>query len=450
MDYYWLWTDENWTWSPVTQQQIDGVTANFRAAVAAAKKVKAPFTLATCGWVLGPPQSPALFDQSLPKEMPMACISRQVGNAPVEPGFAKIQGRPKWAIPWMEDDPGLTMPQPWAGRMRRDAADALKYGCTGLMGIHWRTRILSPNVSALAKAAWDQTGWNKELNAAKPPVRLPEGVEGGEVAQFPDSRFAAADHNTVYQTVRYGMKAYHIDVPNGTYSVTLKLCEPCYAEKGKRVFDAEVQGKMLFEQLNVLAAVGKDHALDKTANGVRVTDGRLTIEFIAETEFPCIAGIVIEGKTAASNRSPAKQYTRKINCGGPVFQDFQADLPVIAAEVKPRYLPVDDFYADWARGEFGPKAAGPAAAIFTRLDGHLPRPADWVTGPGSISPDPRPWEQVRKRIRFRQRNRGPAAAGRRAEQPRTLPVLARQLPLPSLNRRGRDAFGPSTTPRWKK
>ena len=54
------------------------------------------------------------------------------------------------------------MPQLWAGRMRCDAADALQYGCTGLMGIHWRTRILAPNVSALAKAAWDQTGWNKD------------------------------------------------------------------------------------------------------------------------------------------------------------------------------------------------------------------------------------------------------------------------------------------------
>ena len=59
-----------------------------------------------------------------------------------------------------------------------------------------------------------------------------------------------------------------------------------------------------------------------------------------------------------------------------------------------------DFYADWARAEFGPEAAEPIAAIFTRLDGHLPRPADWVTGPGSIRPDDRPWEQVRKEYAF--------------------------------------------------
>ena len=129
--------------------------------------------------MLGPPQNPALFDEFLPKDMPMSCINRTVGNTPVEPGFAKVKGRPKWAIPWLEDDPGMTIPQLWAGRMRKDAADALKYGCTGLMGIHWRTRILAPNVSALAKAAWDQTGWNDEQkqSLAGHPAKKPEGAD---------------------------------------------------------------------------------------------------------------------------------------------------------------------------------------------------------------------------------------------------------------------------------
>ncbi len=235
LDYYWLWTSENWTWEAVKQPQIDAVIRDFRAAVAAAKQVKPPFALATCGWVLGPPQDPSLFDHSLPKDMPMSCINRMVGNTPVEPGFAKVQGRPKWAIPWMEDDPGLTIPQLWAGRMRRDAYDALRYGCTGLMGIHWRSAHPSPNVSALAKAAWDQSGWS----------------------------------------------------------------------------DAA--------------------------------------------------------------REEAKSS---------------------------RFLPVGDFYADWAAAEFGPEAAAPIAAIFTRLDGHLPRPVDWVTGPGCLPPNPRPWSEVRKQYAF--------------------------------------------------
>jgi hypothetical protein len=401
LDYYWLWTDEGWTWTAVSQQQIDAVMGCFRAAVAAAKKVNAPFALATCGWVLGPPQSPALFDKSLPKDVAMACISREVGNKPVEPGFTQIAGRQKWAIPWFEDDPGMTIPQLWAGRMRRDAADALEYRCTGLMGLLWRTRILSPNISALAHAGWDQSGWNKDVKVAgHAETKLPEGVDGGALAQFPNSRFVDADHDTIYQTVRYGMRAYHIDVPNGTYNVTLKLCEPHYAEKGKRVFGAKVQGRTLFEHLDLFAAVGKDRASDKTAEGVKVTDGRLTVEFVAETEFPCIAGIAIEGRTAPSNQFAARPFARKINCGGPAFQDYQADLPPTGAAARPRYLPVADFYADWARAEFGPKAAERAAALFTRLDGHLPRPADWVTGPGSIRPDDRPWDQVQKEYAF--------------------------------------------------
>ena len=162
LDYYWFWTPESWTWSGVEQSKVDTTISDLKSAIAAAKAVDAPFTLATSGWVLGPPQDRALFDQILPKDMPLSAINREVGWTPVEPGFAKVEGRPKWAIPWMEDDPAMIIPQLWVGRMRRDAADALAYGCTGLIGIHWRTRILGPNVSALAKAAWDQEGWNSD------------------------------------------------------------------------------------------------------------------------------------------------------------------------------------------------------------------------------------------------------------------------------------------------
>jgi hypothetical protein len=242
LDYYWFWTPEGWTWAAVPEPQVAATVADFRAAMAAAEKVRAPFTLATCGWVLGPPQDPSRFDRFLPKTMPMSCISRNVGNSPVEPGFADVAGRPKWSIPWLEDDPGLIIPQLWVGRMRRDAADSLAYGCTGLMGIHWRTRVLGPNVSALAHAAWDQAGWNPEF-----------------------------------------------------------------------------------------------------------------------------------GK-------PAKPRT--------------------AGDQGARYLACGDFYADWARAEFGPEAAEPVAALFTRLDGKLPRPANWIDGPGGIAPDPQPWEQVAREYAF--------------------------------------------------
>jgi len=147
----------------------------------------------------------------------------------------------------MEDDPALASVQLWAGRMRKDAADALAYGCTGLMGIHWRTRILAPNVAALAAAAWDQSSFNPAINKALPPPKLPEGPLGGQ----PD-----------------------------------------------------------------------------------------------------------------------------------------------------RYLPTADFYADWSRAEFGPEVADAAAAIFAKIDCHVPRPIDWTDGPGGIRPDAGPWDTVKKSYAF--------------------------------------------------
>ena len=145
LDYYWLWTPEGWTWEEVKQEQIDATLADFQAVQQAAAAVGAPFQLATCGWVLGAAAvRPSLFDSVLPKSWPMSCINRNVGHEPVEAGFAAVARPPEWAIPWLEDDPALILPQLWVGRMRKDAADALRYGCDGLLGIHWRTRILGP------------------------------------------------------------------------------------------------------------------------------------------------------------------------------------------------------------------------------------------------------------------------------------------------------------------
>ena len=393
LDYYWFWTPEGWTWSAVKDEQVKATLADLRAAIAAAEKVKAPFTLATCGWVLGPPQEPALFDNVLPKQMPMSCINRQVGHSPVEPGFARVKGRPQWAIPWLEDDPAMISPQLWVGRMRKDAADSLAYGCTGLLGIHWRTRILGPNVSALAKAAWDQSGWNPSLDGdeqAKPPrPKLPEGPQGGKFARFPGVEMADTDEDALYQSVRYDVGAYHLDVPNGTYNVTLKFCEPAYEERWKRAFGVNIQGKQAIDQLDLFAKLGKNRALDYTFKDIEVSDGRLVIDFVYKVEYPCIAAIVVEG--------PA---VRKINCGGPAWKDYQADWPASPSSGKTRFLPTADFYADWAESQFGTKAAKPVAALFEQLDGHLPRPSDWVRGPGGINPDGRPWEDVAKQYTF--------------------------------------------------
>ena len=168
LDYYWLWTPEGWTWSGNNAAEYSAAVADIRLAIDAAKNVHAPFQIATAGWVLGPAQDRAALDRDLPKEVPLSAISRNLGYEEVDAGFGRIAGRQKWAIPWLESDSrnGLAAVQLFAGRARRDAADALAGHCTGLMGLHWRTEILSPNVSALAQAAWDQS-WKTPPLAGK-------------------------------------------------------------------------------------------------------------------------------------------------------------------------------------------------------------------------------------------------------------------------------------------
>ena len=91
-DYYWLWTPEGWTWAAAARRRFGPRRPTFARPWRRSRRCKPPFTLATCGWVLGPPQTPALFDDTLPKIMPMSCISRKVGNSPVEPGFRRVDG----------------------------------------------------------------------------------------------------------------------------------------------------------------------------------------------------------------------------------------------------------------------------------------------------------------------------------------------------------------------
>ncbi len=181
VDTYWLWTPESWTWDSNKPGEFQATTRDIGAALAALDTLGHPFALATSGWVLGPKEDRAALDRFLPKDCPMSCINRNDGHAPIEPGFANVTGRPKWAIPWLENDPSLTAPEPWVARMRYEAADALRLGCTGLIGIHWRTKAIEGNVAALANAAWEQP-WippGFDRSPIKPGSVAPDGGPAG-------------------------------------------------------------------------------------------------------------------------------------------------------------------------------------------------------------------------------------------------------------------------------
>ncbi|MSU36633.1 MAG: hypothetical protein EXS36_16345 [Pedosphaera sp.] len=110
IDYYWLWTMEEWTWYGNTDEEFDLALSDIRAATDALSDVGAPIQLAISGWVLGPDHDRAAFDRLLPKDVPIASLNQVVGNSPIEIANQTITGRPKWAIPWVENDFQMTIP----------------------------------------------------------------------------------------------------------------------------------------------------------------------------------------------------------------------------------------------------------------------------------------------------------------------------------------------------
>lgn len=404
VDYYWLWTPEDWTWGGNKPGQLETTIRDMQLALGALDDLGNPFTLATSGWVLGPAHNRAALDEFLPKSSPMSCINRQVGHEGVEPAFANVIGRPKWAIPWMENDPNMVGAQPWVGRMRYDAVDARRFGCSGLLGIHWRTKALAPNVAALAAAAWDQSWVPAGFDTRPPkPSKRSEGALGGDVAHF-TAPVADASVAAVYQNVRYNLDGYLLTIPDGNYTVTLQFNEPAYAADGKRVFGAAIQDRQVLTNLDVFARVGQNKALDFSFPDIAVTNGTLRIAFTRKVEFPCVAGIAITGKTKASNQLPSEPFTRKINCGGEKVADYEADCVSSGApppSPKDRAMPSEDFYTDFARASFGDKVAEPVGKLFAKMDGvQMPQASDWKNGPGNLVPNPKPWSEEKSRYAF--------------------------------------------------
>jgi hypothetical protein len=118
-----------------------------------------------------------------------------------------------------------------------------------------------------------------------------------------------------------------------------------------------------------------------------VADGWLVIEFVPQVGEPCLSGLTDD-----------YQGYRTFNCGGPAIKGYAADPRSIS--VTGRYLPTNDFYHDWARQLFGSRAAEKTGDLFARIDNNLPRPSNWVNGPGNVIPDGRPWDKIAKDYAF--------------------------------------------------
>ena len=90
-------------------------------------------------------------------------------------------------------------------------------------------------------------------------------------------------------------------MPNGIYTVTLKLSENYYSTVDSRTYDLVLEDSLIFENLDVFSLAGMHYAYDLTINNVTVHDQQLDFYFSSRiyglgyvTAGPFINGMVVE------------------------------------------------------------------------------------------------------------------------------------------------------------
>lgn len=153
VDYVWLWEDEGMSWESQKTKVPISVTA-FMQAHDFLRRHAPKKRLVISGWG-GVVRHFADFHRRLPEDIIFSSLSDQLGWDPVSEEFGKLESRERWPIPWLEDDPAMWLPQFHVHRFVRDMDRARQFGCQGLMGIHWRHRIMDINAGFQSRYSWE-------------------------------------------------------------------------------------------------------------------------------------------------------------------------------------------------------------------------------------------------------------------------------------------------------
>ncbi len=154
VDTVWLWEDEGMNWASQRSNVTLSVTP-FKQAHDFLRRHSPRKRLVLAGWG-GVARHFESFHQRLPGDIIFSCLSDTLGWDPVHPVYGKLEGRERWPILWLEDDPSMWLPQFHVNRFQQDMKLADQYGCQGLLGIHWRHRIVDPTAGFQSRASWDK------------------------------------------------------------------------------------------------------------------------------------------------------------------------------------------------------------------------------------------------------------------------------------------------------
>ena len=188
VEYVWLWEDEDMNWES-RKTGIPLSVTPFQQAYDFLRRNAPKKKLVLAGWG-GVARNFEHLHKSLPGDIVFTCLNDSLGWDLVHESFAKLEGRERWPIPWLEDDPSMWLPQLRTSRFEMDMNRAIEFGCQGLLGIHWRHRIVDPTAGFQARFSWDAGLKTSDYYAAYARTQA-----GGDRAAKLGSILAEADHN---------------------------------------------------------------------------------------------------------------------------------------------------------------------------------------------------------------------------------------------------------------
>ncbi|SDL61792.1 Por secretion system C-terminal sorting domain-containing protein [Catalinimonas alkaloidigena] len=118
--------------------------------------------------------------------------------------------------------------------------------------------------------------------------------KGGSQRRATTYNIKNTSDNSLYQYERFGADfSYGVSVPNGDYTVTMEFSENWFTSRNERLFDVEMEGKLVINDLDIYAKAGYRTAYTVTKT-VRVNDGHLKIRFKSRRQAAVVSGIVIQ------------------------------------------------------------------------------------------------------------------------------------------------------------
>lgn len=102
------------------------------------------------------------------------------------------------------------------------------------------------------------------------------------------------EHDAIYATEMYGKRiGYEIDMEPGSYTVGIHVQEIWAQEEGERIFNLSVQGQPVFEELDLIAEVGRRTALAEYVDVTVEEEEPIVIETSAVVDNAVISAVEI-------------------------------------------------------------------------------------------------------------------------------------------------------------